>query len=332
MIPHSAPCIGSEERAACDAVLASGRLAQGAEVAAFEHEMAAYTGRAHAVAVSSGTAALELALGALDVVPGQAVYMPSYACAALATATERHGGSPVLLDSGADALLAPGSVPHGEVAIVPHLFGARAAMPGHADCIEDAAQSLGNGVCGATRIAVCSFYATKVITTGEGGMVLTDEKALAEHVRDRRDYDGRDDFGQRLNAKMTDFQAALGRVQLRRLPAFVDRRRAIAAEYASAFAGLPLRLPESPGHMFYRYVVEVPERCSVERTQAALAEAGVDAKRPVYRPMHQVLGLDPAAFPGAERAHARLLSLPLYPSLSSDAIARVIEAVRHVFA
>lgn len=204
-------------------------------------------------------------------------------------------------------------------------------MPAHATCIEDAAQSLGNGTCAASPVAVCSFYATKVITTGEGGMVLTDDDAVAGHVRDRRDYDGRDDFGGRMNAKMTEFQAAIGRVQLRKLPGFVSRRRELAARYTEAFSELPIGFPHAPDHMFYRYVVELPETVRLESAREQLAARGVDAKRPVYRPMHQALGLDPARFPNAERAHARFLSIPLYPALTDAGAAQIIEAVRAVF-
>ena len=324
MISHSKPCIGDEEIAAAGRVLASGRLAQGEEVAAFERECAAFCGRRHAVAVNSGTSALHLALGAIGVAPDDAVAVPAYACAALITAVSLQHARPVLCDVGEDYNLAPGSAPHECAAvIVPHLFGAPASLPASGAVIEDIAQSMGGDTGRTAPVAVTSFYATKLMTTGEGGMLLTDDEALAEYARDRRDYDNRDDFVERHPYKMTEFQAAIGRVQLHRLPAFIARRRAIAARYHEAFAGLPFRLPRLARHVFFRYVVATPER---DRLQAHLERCGIEAKRPVYRPAHHYLG---GAFPGAETAHRECLSLPIYPALLETEIVRVIDSVRH---
>ncbi|MBN2308794.1 MAG: DegT/DnrJ/EryC1/StrS family aminotransferase [Candidatus Hydrogenedentes bacterium] len=326
MIPHSAPTLGPEEEDAAARAIRSGRLAQGPEVEAFERECAEAFGFAEAVAVNSGTSALHLALGALGV-PGDApVAVPSYACAALVTAVLLHGARPVLCDSGPDYNLDPDAVPGAcGVAIVPHLFGAPARVPAGRTVVEDIAQSMGGPAGRGAHAAITSFYATKLITTGEGGMFLTDDARLAEYVRDRRDYDNRDDFVVRHNYKMTDVQAAIGRVQLRRLPEFVERRRVLAARYTEAFGELPLGLPRAPHHVFFRYVVETAERDALE---AHLRARGVDAKRPVYRPAHHHLG---GTFPVAQRAHDTGLSLPIYPSLIDADAARVIESVRSFF-
>jgi perosamine synthetase len=193
--------------------------------------------------------------------------------------------------------------------------------------IEDIAQSMGADTGRASPVAVTSFYATKMLTTGgEGGMVFADDEGLAAYVRDRRDYDNRDDYVQRYNYKMTEMQAAIGRVQLRRLPGFVERRRAIAAQYSEAFAGLPITLPDAAGHVYFRYVVATADR---DKLEAFLREHGVEAKRPVYRPLHHYFGGD---FPGADRAHNECLSLPIYPTLTAAGVARVIELVRRYFA
>jgi len=327
MIAHSKPSLGDEERAAVARVLGSGQLAQGAEVAAFEAECAAFAGRRHGVAVSSGTAALHLALGALGLGPDDPVAVPSYACAALVTAVHLQGARPVICDVGTDYNLDPATVPAAcRAVIVPHLFGAASPLPDGPTVVEDIAQSMGGDTGKASRVAVTSFYATKLMTTGEGGMLLTDDDAIADYARDRRDYDNRDDFAVRYPYKMTDFQAAMGRVQLGKLPGFVALRRAIAARYQAAFMDLPLRLPKLEGHVFFRYVVATPDRDALE---AHLAQCGVEAKRPVYRPAHHYLG---GACPGSERAHRECLSLPLYPALLETELDRVIDSIQSFFA
>ncbi len=326
MIPHSKPCIGEEEIEAVARVLRSGLLAQGAEVASFEEQCAEFLGRAYAVAVNSGTSALHLALGALGVAADEPVAVPSYACAALITAVYLQQARPVLCDIGLDYNLDSGDVPSAcRVAIVPHLFGAPARLPEGRTVIEDVAQSMGGSTGKAAPVVITSFYATKLMTTGEGGMLLSDDEGLAEYARDRRDYDNRDDFVVRYSYKMTDFQAAMGLVQLERLPEFIARRRAIAARYREAFEGLPLRLPNPEGHVFFRYVVATPDR---DALQAHLAQCGVAAKRPVYRPGHHYLGGD---YPQAEKAHRESLSLPIYPALLETDATRVIDSVRMFF-
>ncbi len=322
MIRHSAPCLGTEEEEAATRVIRSNYLAQGPEVEAFERECADFFHRKHAVAVNSGTAALHLALAALGVTEGDPVALPAYACASLITAVRLQRGRSVLCDIGPDYVLAPdGLPPEAHAVIVAHLFGASGSLPAHDAVIEDIAQSMGGPTGASSPVAITSFYATKMITTGEGGMLLTDDEALAEYARDRRDYDNRDDWVERYNYKMTDLQAAVGRVQLRRLPEFLARRRAIAERYSEAFAGLPLALPNPEGHVFFRYVIATDRR---EALETHLANQGIEAKRPVYRPAHHYLG---GEIPASERAHQQCLSLPIYPSLLDAQLERVIESV-----
>ena len=325
MIPHSAVFLGEEEVEATARVLRSGRLSQGPEVEAFEEECAAFVGRAHAVAVNSGTSALHLALGAVGVSEGDRVAAPSYACASIITAIGMQGGRPELCDSGLDHCLDPAWAPEDIPMVFVHLFGMRGRVPTRARVIEDVAQSMGGPTGASTEVAVTSFYATKLMTTGEGGMVLTDDEGIAEAIRDRRDYDNREDFRPRANYKMTEMQAAIGRVQLERLPEFVARRREIAEHYSRAFAGLPMECPGGEGHAYFRYVVGLEQRDELERY---LAACGVEAKRPVHRPAHHYLG---GEFPGAERAHRRLVSIPIYPALREEEREHVIESVLGFF-
>lgn len=327
MIPHSKPTVGAEEARAVERVLHSGRLAQGPEVEAFEAECAAACGRRYGVAVNSGTAALHLALAALGAGEGDDVAIPSYACAALTTAIRLQRANPVLFDSGFEHNLAAEGIPLScRYGILVHLFGASAPVPQQdLRLIEDIAQSMGGASGRSAPVAITSFYATKLMTTGEGGMLLTDDADLAEFARDRRDYDNREVDAARHAYKMTEFQAAMGRVQLARLPEFLARRRAIAERYHAGLKDLPVRLPNPDGHVFFRYVVATPHRDALE---AFVLERGVEAKRPVYRPAHHYLG---GVFPNAERAHAECLSLPIYPSLVDAEADLVIESVRRFF-
>ena len=324
-IPHSATTLGDEEIEAAIRVLRSGHLSQGAEVAAFEEECAAAVGRRYAVAVNSGTSALHLALGALGVVADEPVAVPSYGCASLITAVRLQNAQPVLCDIDERFNLDPRQVSGTcRVSILAHLFGARGAAP-RGDVIEDIAQSIGGDTGREGVVAVASFYATKLMTTGEGGMILTDDDGFASHARDRRDYDNRDDFIVRYNYKLTDVQAALGRAQLRRLPSFIERRRQIASMYRDAFSNFPVRLPEPEGHVYFRFVISTGERDGLE---AHLHACGVEAKRPVYRPAHHYFG---GTYPASERAHRESLSLPIYPSLIDAEARHVIDSVRRFF-
>ncbi len=328
MIRHSAPTIGEAEIDACARVLRSGHLAQGFHVAAFERECAAYVGRRHGVAVNSGTSALQLALEILGVPRDQSVAIPAYTCAALATAVVQHGAQPFLCDCGDDYNMDVSGIPSDLPAIAVHMFGASATLPPNPVLVEDIAQAIGAPVGRTGNVTIISFYATKLLTTGEGGMLLTDDDALAEHARDLRDYDNRDVFARRHNFKMTDFQAAIGSVQLGRLDQFISRRREIAQQYNDAFRSLPMMLPKGDYHVYSRYVVALENR---DALAIHLKRSGIEAKKPVYKPLHH-LGFTPSNCPNADQADRQCLSLPIYPSLSDSDVDRIIRAVLAFFA
>jgi perosamine synthetase len=181
-------------------------------------------------------------------------------------------------------------------------------------------------------ISVFSFYSTKVITTGEGGMACTSSAALAERMRALRDYDEREDYEVRFSYKMSDLQASLGLAQLARLPELVAARRELAERYDTTLVGLgvalPARRPECEA-MYYRYVIRTDD---ADQLMGRFAERSVECKRPVFRPLHQYLNGSYADLPRTDRFHARALSLPLYPALTEAQAGRVMEAARAVFA
>lgn len=342
MIPHSRPTVGPKEAAAAARVVRSGQLAQGPEVAKFENETARFLGLPAAAAVSSGTTALELALRAMGVGEGHEVLIPSYVCSALWHAVRRAGAEPVLVDSeegGVNACMTDAArkrTRRTKAFIVPHLFGLPADLAGALSLgvplLEDCAQALGASWRGRPlgsigRACVLSFYATKLLTCGEGGMAASSDAKLVSRVRELREYDERPLDRERENAKLTDVQAAVGRVQLSRIKALLAERQRRAARYNDELRGLGLGLPsDAEGRVWYRYVVTVPGG-----RLAALAEQlerrGVAARRSVFRPLHLDLS-GRGKFPNAERAWRESLSLPLFPDLSAPEQRRVIDSVR----
>jgi dTDP-4-amino-4,6-dideoxygalactose transaminase len=346
MIPHSKTLIHSDDIRAVAAVVESGMLVGGGKVPVFERALAAFIGLPHAAAASSGTAALYLALRALGVGGGDEVAIPAYVCTALLHAVMMTGAEPALADTGGDGVhMDAGAVRRAlsartKAVVFPHLFGAACDIGDivalGVPVIEDCAMSLGAERCGVkagnlgSAAAMFSFYATKVIAAGEGGMVLSSDRALVERVRDLSDYADKLDGILRFNFAMTDMTAALGLSQLERLPSMIARRRELASRYSAAFADTDLELPaEKKGerHIFYRYVVESDR---TEALRMSLRERGIMAERPVAAPLSRITGMA-VECPGAERAWKRSLSLPLYPALSDAEAETVIRAVREIF-
>jgi dTDP-4-amino-4,6-dideoxygalactose transaminase len=325
-------------------VLRSWRLAQGEEVRGFEAEVGAFLGMPAGVAVSSGTAALHLALLGLGVGAGDEVVLPSYVCVAPLHAVQYVGATPRLADADPKTYnLDPDDVRRRmgrrtRAIIVPHLFGLPVELAPLLDLgvpiIEDCAQAVGAAYRGRPvgtfgAVAVLSFYATKLLTTGEGGMLLSRDPRLLARMRDLRDYDERRRHALRFNYKLTDFQAALGRSQLRRFPAMLARRGAIAASYRRAWSGLPLQLPE-PGpqstHAYHRFVFTGGRPAATIVRQ--LAAHGITARLPVFQPLHRTLRLP--ALPGTREVSRHAVSVPIYPGLTKREEAAVVTAVRRV--
>ncbi len=342
-IPHSLPTIGEDEIAAATACFSSGKIADGPAVAGFENEVAGFLGRAQGVATNCGTSALHLALLTIGVGRGDEVLLPTYTCPALLNAVHYVGATPVLVDSevggynmsAEDAERRFGSAV--KAVILPSMFGEpadpRPFLALGMLVIEDLAQSFGAGQPALGRLgqlAVCSFYATKVLTTVEGGMVLTDRDDWGHCCRDLRSTAGHEEFRLRYNYKMSNLNAAVGSVQLRRLSDFLARRRTIAQLYREAWRDCELILPaESEGHIYYRFMVRVPgDRRDV--FAAGLRGRGVTCGRGVLNPLHRMLGLADRDFPAATQAFKEGVSIPIYPSLSETDVGKIIADVKDV--
>lgn len=335
MIPHNLPTLGLEEQAAASRVLASGWVAQGSEVEAFENELCRFFNlpEGHAVAVSSGSAALFLALWALDG-RNQRVGLPVYACAALRNAVGLVGGKCVYLDceKGSPNVDMSAAVRSGvDILIAPSMFGIPVDLPdtGNIRVIEDIAQSLGAMVSSERiglrgEIGTCSFYATKLMTTGgQGGAVISRDKALIEKVRDYREFDCRNDTKLRFNFQMTDMQAAVGRVQLGKLPAFLEQRNQLFEIYREA--GLDLlgsTVAETIQPVRYRAVMRCAEPMRLIET---LQHNGVRAIVPVER--WELLD-EPEKYPMADGLTSTTISLPIYPALAASDAQRIAKIAK----
>jgi perosamine synthetase len=354
VIPAAKPIIGDEERAAVDRVMRSGMVAQGPEVAAFEEEFsAALAGGRQCVAVNSGTSGLHLGLLAAGIGPGDEVIVPSFTFAATANSVALTGATPVFADIEADSFcLDPAAVESAVTdrtkAIMPvHLYGHPADMTGltavaerHGLVLfEDAAQAHGAkfdgrpvGTFGA--FGMFSLYPTKNMTSGEGGMVSCDED-VAHRIRLLRNQGMAKQYANELvgfNNRMTDIHAAIGRVQLTKLPGWTEDRRRNAAFLDAHLENVvvpPVR--EGSTHVYHQYTIRV--QGDRDGMVTALREehgvgSGVYYPIPNHRlPSFGLLDLD---LPETERAAREVISLPVHPSLSTEDLERVVAAVNAV--
>ena len=343
-IPHSRPTLGQAEINAVSKVLASEQIAQGTVVEKFEQEFVDYFGFENAVATSSGTAALHLALLGLDIRYGDEVIIPAFVCTALLNAVNYVGATPVLADVDPETGNISISSIKGQLTkatraiIVPHMFGLPVNLDPVADLgipiIEDCAQAIGavtaNGPVGARGdLSIFSFYATKMLTTGEGGMVVCRSRDMAERIKDLRSYDERVDYKTRFNYKLTDIQAALGRCQLNRFEHMLAQRRSIASYYSSELQGVGPILPaEDEGRIFFRFTVGVTS--DLEEWIRGMKRYQIGCALPVYAPINSYLDSDISDYPGTQDAFRSLLSLPIYPSLEEIDLERVVSAVKEV--
>jgi perosamine synthetase len=342
-IPHSRPTLKEEEIKAVEAVIRSGHIAEGPVVVRFEKAFAQKMGLKYAAATSSGTAALHLTLMAMGIGPDAEVIIPSYVCAALLHAIQYVGAKPVVAEINPVSFNIDPDDVHKRMTsktkaiIVPHLFGLAADMEPllklDVPIIEDCAQAAGGtyhqrmlGTFG--EAAIFSFYATKVLATGEGGMVTSNSSEIIERIRDLKAYDQKEADTIRYNYKMTDVQAALGEVQLSRLGDFIERRKKVARQYFKAFKSYHLRLPaENPEHIHYRFVIGLDADCDSFLKKLALK--GIGCARPIFLPIHRHLKLD--AFPVTDKIWRTSLSIPIYPSLTDNEIRRVVAEFINVY-
>jgi dTDP-4-amino-4,6-dideoxygalactose transaminase len=371
MIPVARPTLGEEEAAAARKAILSGWVTQGPEVAAFEEEFAAYVGATHACAVSSATAALHVALVALGVGPGDEVITVSHSFIATANAVRYCGARPVFVDIDPrtynidPALLERAVTPRTKVILPVHQMGLPCDIGGvlavarrHGlPVVEDAACAVGSEVClGGTwqhvgrphgTVACFSFHPRKVLTTGEGGMLTTHDAELDRRFRllrqhgmtlsDRARHAATDVVFEDYctvgyNYRMTDIQAAVGRVQLRRLSAFLAERRGLAERYTRALRDIPglepPHVPASTRPNYQSYPVRVTTDYPLGRNalMRQLLEHGVATRRGIMN-AHQEAPYGDAArppLPHSEAARDSVVLLPVFGGMARADVERII--------
>jgi perosamine synthetase len=361
MIPVARPAVGEEEIEAVAAVMRSGMLAQGGVVTEFEKEFAAYCGTSHGVGVNSGTAALHAALLALDIGPGDEVIVPSFTFIATATSVSMCGATPVMVDVeegmytiDPDSMLAA-ITPKTKAVIGVHLFGQPFALrPVLEICgdhelllIEDCAQAhgaayQGKRVGGFGALGCFSFYPTKNMTAGEGGMVTTDDAALAARIRRIINHGQSEKYLHTelgFNLRMTNIGAAIGRVQLAKLDAMNRRRQENAACLTAHLTAPGISTPvirAGATHVYHQYVVEVDEAFPLSREDlmAHLREKGVGSAVhypiPVHRqPLYAEAARD-AWCPVSDRLAVRVLSLPVHPGVGVAECQNICKTINEV--
>ncbi len=375
-LPFHTPDIGEEEVTEVVQVLRSGWLTTGTKAKQFENEFAAMVGARHAIAVNSCTAALHLALEALGVREGDEVIVPTMTFAATAEVVTYLKAKPVLVDSTPDTLnISPDAIEQAITprtkAIVPVHFAGHpcemsrihaVAQAHNLAVVEDAAHALparyrGKMIGSLSDLTCFSFYATKNITTGEGGMVTTDDADLAARVRIMSLHGLSRDAWSRYTAQgswyyeilspgfkynLTDIAAALGLAQLAKCDRFWKARDRVAALYRDGFRDVPeIVCPSAADHVqhaWHLYVIQLDlEALRIDRNEfiAQLQRAGIGCSvhfiplhlHPYYRDSY---GYKPADFPTAQAAFERIVSLPLYPKMTEADIQRVITVVRNI--
>ena len=331
--------------------MASGSLAQGPRVREFEERFAAFVGAGHAVATSSGTTALHLALLGYGIGPGDEVITVPFTFIASANSILYTGARPVFVDVDEDTFtididLIEAAITPRTRAIMPiSLYGLPAPMNAITEIaarhglavIEDACQAHGAAVgdrrSGTWGAGTFSFYPTKNMTTGEGGMLTTQDAELADRVRLLREHGMKVRYHHDVvgyNFRMTDIAAAIGLAQLPKLTGFNDRRRQIAARYDAELRGVGIPVvPSGVTHVYHQYTIRVNRRDEfAEHLKASGVGTAIYYPIPVHRQTPFVaLGYGDQSYPVTEHLTGEVLSIPVHPSLSDDEVAQVIGAV-----
>lgn len=350
------PHLGIREKEAVEAVLDSGSIAGGDEVKAFESEFSNYCGSSHGVATSNGTTALHAALEGLGIGEGDRVLTTPFTFIATANAIRFAGATPVFADVdpetyNIDPEKAAAKIREldGEVdaILAVHLYGLPADLDRLGDLadqygiplVEDAAQAhgatyRGQPVGSIADVGCFSFYPTKNMTTGEGGMIVTDRDDVDQRARQFINHGRSDRYAhERLghNFRLTDIAAAIGRIQLQRLPAFVDARRQHARQIREELADCSFGLPEpteEATHSYHQFTIRTERR---DALQDHLDEFGIDSAVYYPTPVHeqQAYSETDASLPVSERLADEVLSVPVHPNLSGKDLTAVITSMEY---
>jgi perosamine synthetase len=353
MIPVALPIISFRERRAVNRVLRSGNLAQGKEVSTFESEFSRFVGNRECVAVNSGTSGLHLAMLAAGIGPGDEVIVPSFSFAATANSVALTGATPIFVDINLetyniDPAAIEAAVTSRTKAVQPvHLYGLPANMPeikriAHKHgliILEDAAQAHLASISGVSVgefgfAATFSFYPTKNMTSGEGGMIVCESGESARHCRLLRNQGMEKRYENEIvgfNTRMTDIHAAIGRVQLKKLTKWTELRKNNARFLSRNLRGVITPVtPEGYEHVFHQYTIRV-EGLDRDEFASELARRGIGSGVYYPKPIHSLPSFDVKFdLPNTELACRQVLSLPIHPSLNKRHLEKIVESVNNI--
>ena len=323
----------------------------------FENKFAKYVGRKYAFAVNSGTSALHLALLALGIKEGDEVICPSYTCLAILNAINYSGAKPRLADCGFDAEKGDFNISVLDIKrqitektraiIVPHMLGYPAKINQITELnlpvIEDATQCLGADLAGKKIgsygvISIFSLHNSKMISTGQGGILLADSEELIEKAKNFGNYEAtvisdrlnpNYNYAVQYNYKMSEIGALLGISQLSQISSFVKKRRQIAKKYAKGLNGVAKTVPSDfENNVFWRFMVETKKE--PEQVLKEALNYGIELGRGVYPPLNRYLKIDDKFFPNTKKAVSSLIALPSYPSLSKQELNYIIKVLKEI--
>jgi len=347
-ISHNKPCLDEKEIKAVAKVLKSNWLIPGIEVEKLENNVKKLVGTKYAVATSSGISAVHLSLIALGVGAGDEVILPTYTFAGLLNPINYIGAIPVLVDIEKNGFnIDPSQIKNKltdktKAIIVPHTFG----LPAKIDkikkfkipVIEDCAHALGSYVGGQPLgsfgdLSIFSFYATKMIACGQGGMVVTNNKRYFDIIDDLIHYDQRQDYKVRYNYQLTDVAASIGNAQFAKLSFFIERRRKIALRYIETLEKIknlqfwPKRQDQNLN--YYRFIIKFDQKETRDEFKSQLDKNGISSIVPIenYQLLHHYLKLDKRQFPNAESLSQTTLSLPVHPNLTELEVEKIVKTL-----
>ncbi len=349
-IKHSKPFVDEKDIKAVAEQVKSANHATQEKVRQFENQLKQLISQKYAKATSSGTTALHLSLLSLNIKKGDEVIIPDYVCQDVLHAVHHSKAVPVLADISDDfnisaKTIQPLITKKTKAIILPHLFGIpvdinpiiELAKKYNILIIEDCAQSLGakfkdNTLTGSKGIiSIFSFYATKIISTGQGGMILTSNPKISQNLQQLTTYDKTPEYNISYNYNLTDIQAVLGISQLKKLSFFIRRRKEIAEKYNKAFQNLPIILIDYKSGFPFRYIIKLKNKQHKDKLKQELNRKNIEAKEPVFKPLHHYLNLPSSKFPNSEKAFNTLLSIPIYPAMTDEEVEYVIENMRECF-
>ena len=351
MIPHNKPTIEEDDLNSVSAILNSQWIAPGKKVEEFEYNFAKYLSPdGYAIAVNSGTSALHLALLALDVKNRDEIILPTYVCTAVLNSVNYTGATPIIADINSyDYNISYEDVVRKitdktKAIIIPHMYGIPADVDKFLELdvpiIEDCAQSIGakykNQKVGTFGdMSIFSFYATKLLTCAKGGAIYSKNKEYIDTIHDLVDFDCRSTYKTRYNYHLSDFQAALASSQLGKLNNFIEKRNDIAGEYNKIIENKRdasvVKIPDDKENVWYRYVIISNKNSEIIKND--FLKEGITVINPLenWELIHNYLCLDRNSFKNAESISQKTISVPVYPSLTSEQILRIKKAIDKIY-